>query len=351
MDSSSSSEGDASPRRTTSDLLQLISLEHRPTEAHAKKCQEITLSVVSLLEEKMGSGISGHVMVAGSFGKGTALANLSDYDIVIFFNNLEPPFWKILQTMEAILKGNAVMFRGFKWKIRSSIHLSFDIDGVQFDLAPAAQLDHNFQWTQWTCFAPNLLTPSPSQQYVKTLQKMAQMPYPETTSYMYSTSLSIDSVIFVQRQWPFIHSLIRLAKYWAHQVNISGGLLRGRSLLIETVAIHASYSLNYSDLIDSTCNLHKAFIKFLEFFSDARNMRLYVFINYQQSAIPSYIYSQKPLVLDTVNPYNNLVGPRNCSVAALKCFEDAAKITLQKLNAWESRESSCLTQFRRTLEL
>ncbi|ODN05432.1 2'-5'-oligoadenylate synthase 3 [Orchesella cincta] len=327
--SSSSSDWDTLPKLSVSDLLLQISLEQVPSEDHARKCQDIALSLVGILEKDMGPGLSGHVMVAGSYGKGTAIINESDYDIVIFFNELEPPFTKVLEDMERALKGNSDKFKGFKWRFRSSIHICFDVEGIRFDLTPAAQLDNNCQWNRWCCFAPSLLTPYPSQQYVKTLQRISQMKDPETTSYLYSSSLSIDAVVFVQRQNAFIHSVIRLAKHWASHVNTGRIPIRGKSLLVETVAIHASYSLSPVEMINR--NLDKAFIKFLELFSDARTLRLYVFVNYQREDIPDSVFNQTPLVLDPANPYNNLLSSGNFPSLALKCFEDAAHITIQKV--------------------
>lgn len=346
--STSSDDWDTLPKLSVSEVLNQISLEQIPSEDHARKCQEIALRLIAVLEKEMGPGLSGHVMVAGSFGKGTAIANDSDYDIVIFFNELEPPFTKLLNKMENAIKDNSDKFKGFIWRFRSSIHVCFDVEGIQFDLTPAAQLDNNFPWNRWCCFAPSPLTPYPSQQYINTLKKITELKDPEKLSYLYSSSLSIDAVVFVQRQNAFIHSVVRLAKHWARHINTGRVQIRGKSLLVETVAIHACYSLTPVEMIDR--NMDKAFLKFLEFFSDANNLRLYVFVNYQREDIPDSVFNQTPLVLDPANPYNNLLSPLNFPGLALKCFQEAAQITMKKVNIWKDGDSDDMTLFRRILK-
>lgn len=342
--SSSSEDWDTLPKLSVSEVLQQISAEQIPNEDHARKCQDIALRVIAVLEKDMGPGLSGHVMVAGSYGKGTAIANDSDYDIVIFFNELEPPFTKVLNRMEIAIKDNAEKFKSFVWRFRSSIHICFDIEGIQFDLTPAAQLDNNFPWNRWCCFAPSLLTPYPSQQYINTLKKITELKDPEKLSYLYSSSLSIDAVIFVQRQSAFIHSVIRLAKYWARHINTGRLQIRGKSLLVETVAIHACYQLNPLEMTDR--NMDRAFLKFLELFSDANKLRLYVFVNYQREDIPDAVFHQTPLVLDPANPYNNLLSPLNFPNLALKCFQEAAQMTMKQVNKWSEGESDDSDAFR-----
>lgn len=317
------------PKLTVSEVLTKISSEQIPTEDHARKCQEIALRLISVLEKDMGPGLSGHVMVAGSYGKGTAIANDSDYDIVIFFNELEPPFTKVLNNMEIAIKDNSDKFKGFIWRFRSSIHVCFDIEGIQFDLTPAAQLDNNFPWNRWCCFAPSPLTPYPTQQYVNTLKKIAELKDPQRMSYLYSSSLSIDAVVFVQRQLPFIHSIVRLAKHWIRHVNTGRMQLRGKSLLIETIAIHACYCLTPVEMIER--NTDRAFLKFLEYLAEANKLRLYVYVNYQRPDIPDAVFNQTPLVLDPANPYNNLLSPLNFPSLALKCFQEAAQLTIKKV--------------------
>lgn len=346
--SSSSSDWDTLPKRTVSEVLHQISKEQIPSEEHARKCQDIALHVIAILEKDMGPGLSGHVMVAGSYGKGTAIANDSDYDIVIFFNELEPPFTKVLYNMEAAIKDHSDKFKGFSWRFRSSIHICFDVEGIRFDLAPAAQLDNNFPWNRWCCFAPSPLTPYPSQQYINTLKRISELKDPEKLSYLFSSSLSIDAVIFVQRQNAFVHSVIRLAKHWARHINTGRMQTRGKSLLVETVAIHACYSLSPVEMIDR--NMDKAFLKFLEYFADANQLRLYVFVNYQKEDIPDSVFNQTPLVLDPSNPYNNLLSPPNFPSLALKCFQEAAQITIKKVNIWNDDCESDVCEFKEIFE-
>jgi len=240
-----------------------------------------------------------------------------------------------LKNMECAIKDNAEDFAGLKWRFRSTIHICFDVEGISFDLTPAAQLDNNFPWNRWHCFAPSLITPYPSKQYINTLRKIRELKDPDKLSYLYSSSMSIDAVVFVQRQGPFILSVIRLAKHWAKHVNTGRLQIRGKSVMVETVAIHACYNLSHADMTEA--NMEKAFLKFLDLLSNANHLRLYVYVNYQRKDIPDTVFNQTPLVLDPSNPYNNLLSPIHFPGIALRCFQEAAQITLKKLVLFKSR--------------
>jgi len=336
LSSSESSELDTlSKVPTVSQILNQLSSDLYPSGDHVRKCQAIALRLIAVLEEELGSELNGHVMVGGSYGKGTAIAEDSDYDIVIFFNDQQPPFAKLLMNMETAIMDNAEKFEGLTWRIRSSIHICFDVEGISFDLTPATQFDTNFPWSRWCCFAPNLVTPYPSKQYTNTLKKIQELNDPEKLSYLYSSSMSIDAVVYVQKQGPFIHSIIRLAKHWAKHVNTGRLQIRGKSILVETVAIHACYNLNPEELVD--VNMERAFMKFLELLTNGRHLRLFVFVNYNREDVPDVVWNQTPLVLDPANPYNNLLSPINFPGAALKCFQEAAYHTMKKMMMSRSR--------------
>lgn len=341
---------DLKPLMCVSEGLHHFSNELIPDDSHVYKCHRIGLEVATVLEKEMGSTVNGVVMVVGSYGKGTAISYDSDYDIVIFFKHVEPPFVHLLSAMEAALRKHEGKFKDFRWGYRSTIHIYFEIDGIRFDVAPATQFDSSVvTLSRWCCFVPPCNTPYPSQQYFKALNKISQLCDPVKNGYLYSSSLSIDAVMFVQRQNPFVHAVIRVAKHWARRVNTGRLQVRGRSLLAETIAIHSCYTLYPFEMME--LNMDKAFTRFLEQFRDASTTRLYVLIYYSREEIPDEVFNQIPLVLDPINPFNNLLNPTNFPPRALKCFQETAKSTLAKIKAWRQNPGTDMAEFRKIFEV
>lgn len=320
---------------TVCDMLQKICSEQVPSKEHIMKCTNIAGRVIAVLEKELEL-LHGHIFVAGSYGKLTAIPDDSDFDIVIFFPELEPPFMSVLCEMESALKHNSEKFNGFIWKVRSRIHLCFEIEGIKFDVSPASQLDKSFAWKNWDFHGQSQCTPyqlsAVSKQYLNTLKKIKELEAPEKWSYLYSSSLSLTAVTLVRTVHPVVLAVARLAKFWAKQVKTGKCQIRGKSLLFETIAISLCHTLRAEQV--SNRHLDLVFFKFLELVATIRSLRLYVFINYGQEEIPTAIFNRTPLVMDPVNPFNNLLSPDNFPSEALKCFEQAAVSTQQKITNW-----------------
>ncbi len=357
--SSSSSSGSSNLRWfNISKFLSQISEEQIPTQEDTTKYHQIGITIVNILETYLRkSRPTAQVLIAGSYGKGTAISNDSDFDIVIFFADVEPPFTKLLHDMERIIKKNGRRLPNFEWKARSSIHISFDVEGMQFDVTPAIQLDEEDGLPpangRWHCFAPSPRAMYPSRQYLQTMDKVSKLEDPELVSYLYSSSLSIDAVMIVQRQAPFVHSVIRLCKYWAKhvvaQATASGfeHVIRGKSVLVETLAIHACYELTPLERLDK--NMIKAFYRFLKYFLNSCELRLHTFVNYDRGDVPNSLYFQTPLVMDPANPYNNLLSYENFPRAALEHFQKCAAITMEKLQEWRKDFRRSMAELRKEL--
>lgn len=356
--SSSSSSGSSNRWFNISNFLSRISEEQIPDQDDTLKFHQIGMKIVSVLERELqNSNLNGQVFIAGSYGKGTAISNDSDYDIVIFFTKVEPPFTELLSDMERAVRKNSRLFKNFEWKSRSSIHISFDVEGMQFDVTPAVQLDEADSLPpadgKWHCFTASPMATYPTKQYLQTMDKVSKLDDPEAMSYLYSSSLSVDAVMIVQRQAPFVHSVIRLCKYWAKhvvaQATATGfeSAIRGKSVLVETLAIHACYELTPLERLDN--NMIKAFYRFLKYFLNSYELRLHTFVNYEREDVPISLYFQTPLVLDPANPYNNLLSNENFPTGALTHFQKCAAVTMEKLQNWRQDFSQSITELRKEL--
>ena len=60
-----------------------------------------------------------------------------DYDVTAFVNGETPPFDDVLDDFQNVILAN---FRAAKLKDKTSRSLSFELDGIDFDLLPATNL-------------------------------------------------------------------------------------------------------------------------------------------------------------------------------------------------------------------
>src|SRR3989442_56694 len=110
--SSTSSYGSSLSWFSISNFLSQISEEQIPDPEETIKFHQIGMRIVSVLERELQQSTpNAQVLIAGSYGKGTAISNGSDYDIVIFFTDMEPPFTQLLGDMERAITKNSTSFK------------------------------------------------------------------------------------------------------------------------------------------------------------------------------------------------------------------------------------------------
>jgi len=249
------------------------------------------------------------VLVGGGIGKRTAISESDDFDLYIFLNNQKPPFTKALDEIRTLL------LTEYSYDVRIINETTIKFKGrdlINFDLSVGVNLEGYFFTDQKS----------------GTMAKIKEMKDPGKKGHVYGPSLAEYHVAFVRDTSAFAHKIIRLAKYWNKNVNISD-YVSGRSLLIEMVALRACGS--------EEKDIFQTMIRFLELMADFENLSFYFTKYYSDSwlwgEIPNEILKQKPLVLDPVNPYNNLA---RLPTYIINEFSDAASTSLAKLKNWEN---------------
>lgn len=127
-----------SRKEMSRDLKYLVDTQLMPSEDFLRCGRFAVDKIYKALAESEFS--INRIKIAGSMGKGTAIED-TDFDVVVFMNNIQPPFTRaLMQNME-----DAIMYLpGYRRKSLNSHCLSFvlEIEGhkLDFDLLAAANL-------------------------------------------------------------------------------------------------------------------------------------------------------------------------------------------------------------------
>ena len=105
-----------------------------------------------------------------------------------------------------------------------------------------------------------------------------------------------SAVEFVSEQKPFVHSLIRLCRFWNKSLYINKNL-SGRITVIQLLAIHAGQVQD--GITDSKWPMVDAFMGFLRLMSELDK------VNICFGKSKPAISMSPPLLLDPINPYVN----------------------------------------------
>lgn len=264
------------------------------------------------------------VIVAGSIGKKTAVGDGSDFDLVIFLNNKEPPFDCVLSEIRKELDNQKSKLKNYKFLNQTDMVISFEAHDYQFDLSPAA----NFKG--WL-----------TSQKDATLDKIQALPNPVNNGRLFSPGLAESAVEFLKHQSSFTHSVIRLAKYWNSQVNLDRIYIGGRSLMMELLAIKACEKVTKNDI----------YLAFKQFLTDVKEFEEQTVYFHNKSEIPSEILNYDgPVILDPVNMYNNLGNRENIPREAVAIFQEAATKSLNGLERWVQDPNATVESFK-TMEI
>jgi hypothetical protein len=244
--------------------------------------------------------------ITGSVEKGTAIKTDYDFDLVIFVNDIELPFTDVVEDFEKILQSINFTVKAKKNKKRQIVVKAVK-EGIDFDICIAINFDQSIV-----------------EQRVQVLEIIKELPNPQKDSYEYSPSLDESQVEFVKKQSSYTHDLIRLAKYWNKSLFIEE-YISGRSSLIELVAIDVAKKQEAR----SDTSLLIGFESFLMTMINFSNSHIVYERFYPKNSIARKILGQKPLILDTTNPFNNFA---DFDREKIMLFEKFAKVTWGRLS-------------------
>merc|ERR1719414_2843182 len=113
-----------------------------------------------------------------------------------------------------------------------------------------------------------------------------------------------SSVAFMESKSKLVHIVAMIAKFWSQQ-QLFEKYISGRSTIIELLAVKAALDEENNDTNPFAPN---AFYRFLEKVHNIDKTNIIFTDYYNEAEIPTEILGQTPLLMDPVNPYNNLLG-------------------------------------------
>ncbi|XP_021959333.1 2'-5'-oligoadenylate synthase 1 [Folsomia candida] len=282
------------------DQLRALADNQRPSRAYLAPGRAVINDIFESIRQSDEISLD-RARKAGSIGKGTALGDefCPDFDLVCFINGHMPPFSPAL--IQAFLRAVKKADRTTQWQIQSITYNQHSVqvevvtgEGVTFklDILPAANLvqgDHLLNAMERLSIQEKCVG--------KTMRDRCKR-FRERQNF--STSLAEATVSFVRAVPLNVSRIIRIAQYWDKCVDLGGARLTGRSYLIELVAMgtnlgrkpNRGLQARFSHFLHQMRTLSSACIVFTE--------------NYEESQIPADVRRQRPLILDPINPFNNL---------------------------------------------
>lgn len=287
--------------------------------------------------------VVGRTKIAGSVGKGTAIAYRADsgmmvypdFDLVVFVNDLSPPFRSVLDHFIDLLEQIPNLRNTSKTKI--SIKLIYrhpTVGDIKFDLLPAenhtvhtagvndvAQLEGRLSLRQVTITQLNSL--------------LRGHEIDSNENRLRSSGLCENSIKFIQK-WicadEFTLSLVRLAKFWNANINLGNTHVSARSSMIELIAIDSQRGRK-SD------NLFWAFERFLMKMGNMSSLVITLGCTKELQQIgvslSKYLPSGHPVILNPCNPFENFA--KDLQPEVMRAFEYQATETLRMLRRWATQ--------------
>ena len=225
--------------------------------------------------------------IVGGVAKKTSTFIKADVDTIIYFNDerRDIKLTDVLSDWIDILLLNTDLRE-------QDIHqtkkvLTFRYDGIPIDLVAVRNK------------ANSTLCPD-----VTSMQQLSEINDTKRDGAWKDLTLSGPNVKWMKKKNKITHDIARLAKFWSQTV-LFHYKVRGKSYIIEHIAVKA-----VEEVQEKTTNATpyvEAFAWFLEKVRDIRNLKLIFTDEYQVSDIPTSTIRQVPLLMDCVNPWNNLL--------------------------------------------
>jgi len=251
-------------------------------------------TIVDTVSEAMFLNID-HVVKGGSVGKGTAIAGVTDAQVVFFLNgmpNISQSKWlpALLKSVASVLSENLSAELGC-----GGVRLTDD--SLQLRVKDLVTVDLRF---------------SPVfENYSDIVQTMSGQT-PEGRRYC-DASLAKEKVQFIAKQPGQVKITMRLLKWWREQQEWSCALRRPSDELLELMAIYSAVQTKPIDQRAAVANVMSLLARFDE-------LRIVWSNYYGTQDVWSPLLKQRPLLMDPVNPCINVADPQSfdsCELVAL----------------------------------
>jgi len=250
-------------------------------------------TIKELVETKLFLNVV-EVVKGGSVGKGTAITDCEDAELVFFVKGLPTEGHKkwmpsLLRSVEAVLSANL-----------SSDEVS-DIETTE----ASVRVNVRNQVTVDLKFSPAF------DSYAKTVQALGASGPDARKSF--EASFVKERTQFVAKQPGNVKVTIRLLKWWRDQQAWSCALTRPSDYVIELIAIYAYQQCGKLTQSQMIANCMSIFARFDQ-------LRVMWSNYYDQKDVWSPLMMQRPLLMDPVNPFSNIVDPQDFDSRELTSF-------------------------------
>jgi hypothetical protein len=250
-------------------------------------------TIKELVETKLFLNVV-EVVKGGSVGKGTAITDCEDAELVFFVKGLPTEGHKkwmpsLLRSVEAVLSANL-----------SADEVS-DIETTE----ASVRVNVRNQVTVDLKFSPAF------DSYASTVQALGASG-PDARK-PFEASFVKERTQFVAKQPGNVKVTIRLLKWWRDQQAWSCALTRPSDYVIELIAIYAYQQcgkLTQSQMIANCMSIFSRFDQLRVMWSNY----------YDQKDVWSPLMMQRPLLMDPVNPFSNIVDPQDFDARELTSF-------------------------------
>jgi len=250
-------------------------------------------TVKEVVEEKSFLNVV-DVVKGGSVGKGTAITDCEDAELVFFVKGLPteghqkwlPPLLRSVQStlVEHLPTDMATSIECKEDSVRMAVKGTIN---VELRFSPAFE------------------------SYVKTVQALGALgPYARKP---FEPSFVKERTQFVAKQPGHVKVTMRLLKWWRDQQAWSCALTKPSDFVLELIAIYASQQCGKVTQAQMIANCMSLLSRFDQ-------LRVVWSNYYDPSDVWSPLMLQKPLLMDPVNPFSNVADPQDFDARELMSF-------------------------------
>jgi len=250
-------------------------------------------TIKELVETKLFLNVV-EVVKGGSVGKGTAITDCEDAELVFFVKGLPTDGHKkwmpsLLRSVESVLSANLSADEVSDIEVTES--------SVRVNVKNQVSVDLKF---------------SPAfDSYASTVQALGASG-PDARK-PFEASFVKERTQFVAKQPGNVKVTIRLLKWWRDQQAWSCALTRPSDYVIELIAIYAYQQCGKLTQSQMIANCMSIFARFDQ-------LRVMWSNYYDQKDVWSPLMMQRPLLMDPVNPFSNIVDPQDFDSRELTSF-------------------------------
>jgi hypothetical protein len=268
---------------------------------HSRAMQALNF-IVDVMMETSFLNID-HIVKGGSIGKGTAITSCADAELVCFLVGLpitghEKWLQPLLRSIAGVLTENVLT----------------DSDCVESGFESVEVVDDCVRLSARGVIT-NVRFASVFESYDATIQELREQ-IPEARRFQ-AAALAMEKVQFISRQPSQVKVTIRLLKWWRNQHQWTSKLVRPSDDVLELMAVYSAEQTKPADQRQAIANVLFLMSRFNE-------LRIVWSEYYSKDCIWEPLLSQRPLLMDPVNPFVNVADPQ--------CFDarelmDVAKAT------------------------